>query len=137
MGDDRNKREVSALAFMRDARVIYQIFGVSKHGTVVKRTTMSAWVHFDGTAAEDAERIPLDKLRLETQEDVARRTHRDSLVAWRSRRPVLRRMTVETNAWGAETSVALFRANTPEVMREAARELQELADWFEQRPAKL
>lgn len=96
----------------------------------------SVMVRWDGEDKD--ERVYLDGLRPEAAVDVAKREREQAMRAWRDRRPETKFARVEYDPrWGRshEETGILASARTPDEMREAARELTLLADWFEQRPA--
>lgn len=76
--------------------------------------------------------IHVDNLRHETPEETAKRERIKSYRSWSRNKPELRHAGVRWNS-GA---VYVGDISTPAEMREAARELQLLADWFEKRPAE-
>lgn len=118
-----------------DDRVIYRDYGPPQHGTIVKLAKTKATVRMDASGKDV--QILLRGLRRETPEDVVRRDREAAVHEWRSRQPSARLMSVIRDRWtnGEEAGVHVSICRTPEEMRHAARELQQLADWFEQRPA--
>lgn len=127
---------VTTAKFKPGDRVVRTCWPAGQPGAVVKVSKTTALVRFDGES--EAKRIGLDALRPETAADVAKRNHERAMAAWRDARPRTTVADVQHDpAWGSprgKIGAVVHRAETPEQMRQAARELLELATWFESRP---
>lgn len=104
----------------------------SKAGTIIRVAKTTARVCWDDELEDDT--VNLASLQPETAEDIAKREHAERIKAWRAARPRCKYSAVQANWHGQETGQVVLGPRTPAEMREAARELQLLADWFEQRP---
>lgn len=120
-----------------NTRVLWNQFGNYHHAGVIKRIAeKSALVRLD----EGKEvRIPLTQLRAETALDVELRDHANRMRQWKEARPKGEFANV---SWGAsyhDSDQAMGaevpkKMKSPRDMRDAAHELHQLADWFEQQP---
>lgn len=122
--------------FASGDRVIHTEWPSGRAGEVRTVARVSAMVLWDGEV--EAKRVRLDAMRPETDEDVTDRTYRQQMDAWRGERPQTTIAIVERDArWGhghEEIGVEIRPCRTPAEMRIAAREFEQLADWFERRP---
>lgn len=111
-------------------RFTYRSFGSTKHGRIVNPSKVTASVRFDGETVD--QRVDLESLRPETEDDIAKRDHHTAMQTWRGRRP----KTTHTHSMHPnpeETGAEVF-AKTPDEMRAAAAELLLLADWYDAKP---
>lgn len=134
-GHDRGKIAMNEKLKAGDRVVTSSV--VRRHGTIVRVSKVSALVHFDGDDRDDNRRVYINALRRETAADVARRDHEDAMRAWRARQPETRRARVTSpTSWSNSdpNGAVVYGVATPDEMREAARELALLADWFAGRP---
>lgn len=118
-------------------RVVQRMFGSVHHGTLVKVNKVRSIVRIDGRSVD--EHAYMGDLRAETAEDVAKRDRDAAMRAWLDREPATRHARVATSSsWGSSDPVGaqVYPVRTPDEMRAAARELDLLADWFAERPAK-
>lgn len=81
------------------------------------------------------ERVYLDGTHPETAEDVEKRDRDRRWKEWIESRPPRGHVALEMRGTG-ELFGASIAARTAEGLRTAARELEQLADWFEQKPVK-
>jgi hypothetical protein len=128
----RIKEESPMNKFKIEDRVVFKAFGNLQAGRVVKVAKTTATLILDD-GRED--RLRLEQLRLETPEDVDQRAHATNMREWNARRPRTTTACVQASGYRSDTlSANVISARTPEEMRIAARELMEIADWFESRP---
>lgn len=123
--------------FSKGDRVIgLDCFKRGKGGIVVKPAPKFPLVRFDGEDAD--ERANSDDLRAETPDDVAARARAVAFAEWQRREPQTKKLAVKTPgafSIGSHTGVVMHGLlRTPAEMREAARELEALAAWFETKP---
>ncbi|HET9893199.1 MAG TPA: hypothetical protein VFQ42_22165 [Mycobacterium sp.] len=103
--------------------------------TIAKKTALVDW---DGR--DKPERVYLDNLVLETAEDVAKREVKGAFQSWNNARP--RTQFVDAfysgpTVWYRDrecNAVKTHELTSAEQMYQAARELEELAAWWETRP---
>jgi hypothetical protein len=113
-------------------RVICTNWG-SRPGVIVKMAKMTALVRLDRSCSDTRESI--DSLRAETAADVAKRAREVAMDAWQDARPRPKLAHVDNASYSSEPAGAsVYLVRTPDDMREAARELLLLADWFANRP---
>ena len=107
-----------------------------KAGTITRAGRgVSVQLRWDG--ANRDERVYLDNLRPETSDHVADREHAKRMNEWRKARPITNTAFIEydyRSGTPKEMGAQVRRVATPAEMREGARELLLIADWFETRP---
>lgn len=117
-------------------RIVYTGWGGGA-GIIVHCSPKTAVVRLD--ERDKAERYGLTLLRPETAEDIARRERAAALQAWTDRRPKLQHLTTVSPSYSSlsDNAVAMHgHLRTPDDMRAAANELQELARWFADKPVE-
>ena len=79
----------------------------------------------------------IEDLRAETPADVSKREHAKALAEWRDSRPATAVAKVDygsSYSTSQDARGASATARTPGEMRQAAREMLEIADWFDRKP---
>lgn len=105
-----------------------------KGGSVTKTGRgASLLVRWDG-GSED-ERVNDGHIRPETPDDVAEREVRRAVQQWQIDRPKVSIASLQSAGYSNHlTGQVICGPRTPDEMRQAAKELEALADWFERRP---
>jgi hypothetical protein len=138
-GEERPPPMTRTSKYKPGDRVVALRWPLGGAGVLVKFAPVHSLVRWDGL--KEAKRTSTADIRPETEEDVARRRHEQTMRAWQARQPKTSHISISSPAlWGSTLSdgAQLYSIlRTPETMRETAAELLQLADWFAERPVKL